>query len=114
MLLIFTDIFINVRIRKRALIQPIQLPQGINRANQQRNLQLQMFILMLASTGIFLITTFPISIFKIITPRQVSATTITSFFDLMNIWAGLQWFQTLNFAVNNFLLHDLYFFFFFR
>ena len=99
------DISISVRIRKRALIQPIQV-QGGERTNQQRNLQIQMFILMLTSTGIFLLTTLPLSIYKITSPRQTNL--IFAVLQVTNIWAGLQWFQSLNFAVTIFLLYDLY------
>jgi hypothetical protein len=108
MLLILMDIFISVRIRKRAVIQPNQLQRGDNRANQQRNLQLQMFILMLTSTGIFLITTLPLGIYKITSPRQENFS--DSVLQVTTIWTGLAWFQSLNYAVNISLLHDFYFF----
>lgn len=87
------DIFINVRIRKRAVIQPIQF---------------QMFILMLTSTCIFLITTLPLAIYKITSPREtnfgMSALKITT------IWTALGWFQSLNYAVRIVLLinHSFY------
>ncbi len=108
MLLIVMDIFINVRIRKRVVIQPIQPQFGDNKANQQRNLQLQMFILMLTRAGIFLITTLPVAIYKITSPRNISVS--TSVFQIETIWVGLTWFQNLNYAVNISLLHDFYFF----
>jgi hypothetical protein len=94
------DIFISVRIRKRAVIQPIQLQQGNNTRNQQRSLQLQMFILMLTSTCIFLITTLPLSIYKITSPRQVDFD--NSILIITSIWTALGWFQSLNYGVNIF------------
>lgn len=103
MLFVLIDIFISVRIRKRAVIQPTQFQYGDNRANQQRHLQLQMFILMLTSAASFLITTFPLAMYKITSPRETdfksSVLTITS------VWTGLGWFQSLNYAVS-FLLVD--------
>lgn len=104
MLLILVDIFISVRIRKRAVIQPIQTQSRDNRGNQPRNLQLQMFILMLTSTGIFLITTLPVAIYKIILPRE--ADFAKYILDITTIWTGLAWFQSLNYAVSSFLLND--------
>lgn len=108
MLLILLDILINVRIRKRALIQPTQFQNGDNRTHQHRHLQLQMCILMLTSFIIFLIATFPLAIYKITSPRETdfrrSLLTITS------VWTGLAWFQSLNYAVSVVLLHDYYLF----
>jgi len=108
MLLILTDIFISVRIRKRAVIQPSQLQGGDNRAKQQRNLQLQMFILMLTSASIFLITTLPLGIYKITTPRAINLS--SSIFQIISVWTILVWFQSLNYAVIISLLHNFYFF----
>jgi len=105
------DIFISVRIRKRAVIQPTQFQLRDNRGNQQKHLQLQMFILMLTSTSIFLITTLPLGIYKISSPR--AANFATSVLTVTTIWTGLGWFQSLNYAVSIFVLHDFSFLFFF-
>ncbi len=108
MLLIFMDIFISIRIRKRAVIHPTLFQHGGNRGNQQRNLQLQMFILMFTRAIIFLITTLPLAIYRITSPRQ--ADLLRAIFQIISVWTGLQWFQSLNYAVNISLLHDFYFF----
>ena len=100
MLSILIDIFISVRIRKRALIQPNQAGHGDQNNNRQANLQKQMFILMFASICIFLITNLPLAIAKIILPQNVNIITLAS--QLTSIWTGLQWFQSLNFAVTIF------------
>ena len=98
MVLILMDIFINVRIRKRAVIQPIQLQATINRGNQPKNLQFHMFILMLTSTFLFLITTLPLAIYKITSPREGNFN--LSVLKITSIWTGLGWFQSLNYAVS--------------
>jgi hypothetical protein len=58
----------------------------------------QIFILMLINICIFLITTLPLDIYKIISRRSEA-------FDQAalrtTIWTGLGWFQSLNYAVNN-------------
>ena len=56
MSVILIDIFINVRIRKRAVVQPRQSGANDPNIERQKALQKQMFILMLASICIFLIT----------------------------------------------------------
>jgi cytochrome b subunit of formate dehydrogenase len=98
MLIILIDIFINVRIRKRAVVQPNQAWQQDQNMRRQNTLQKQMFILMLASICIFLITTLPMAIYKITSPRQ--ADIFTSIFQIITIWVGLLWFQSLNYAVS--------------
>jgi cytochrome b subunit of formate dehydrogenase len=98
MLIILIDIFINVRIRKRAVVQPNQACQQDQNMRRQNTLQKQMFILMLASICIFLITTLPMAIYKITSPRQ--ADILTSIFQIITIWVGLLWFQSLNYAVS--------------
>ena len=98
MLLILIDIFITVQIRKRTVVQPTQSQRADNTSTQQRNLQLQMLILMLTSIGIFLITTLPIAIYRIVSVRE--ANIISSVYEIVRIWAGLTWFQSLNYAVS--------------
>jgi hypothetical protein len=91
MLIILFDIFIHVRIRQRAVIQAGQTN------NHQANVQKQMFILMFASICVFLITTLPLGIYKIISTRgQIIGVQAL----LTSIWAGLGWFQSLNYAVD--------------
>ena len=71
MLVILIDIFINLRFRKRALVQPNQTLQQAQNMKRQKILQRQMFILMFASICIFLITSLPLGICKITSVRQV-------------------------------------------
>ncbi len=108
MLLIIIDIFIVVRIRKRALIQPAQFQRGDARTNHQKNLQLQMLILMLTSATVFLITILPLGIYKITSPRE--ANLADSFLEVTSIWTGLGWFQSLNYAVSIYVIHIIYLF----
>ncbi|CAF1277674.1 unnamed protein product [Rotaria sordida] len=97
MLAILIDIFIIIRARKRAVIQPMQYARN-NKNMQQYILQKQIFILMLARVGIFLITLLPLAIYKILSPRQ--ATLTRTIFQIISVWASLQWFQSLFYAVN--------------
>ena len=92
MLLILLDIFIQIRLRKRAVVHPTgQVNQ------QQRTLQKQMFILILASIVLFLLTTLPIGIYKIISPRgNVFSEALTR----TSIYTGLIWFQSFNYVVS--------------
>ena len=99
MVVILIDIFICVRIRKRAVIQPAQNQQGDSAGSHQRNLQLQMFILMLASIGIFLLTTLPVALYKITAAREQNVT-YEPLKRVSSIWTALGWFQTLNYAVS--------------
>jgi hypothetical protein len=108
MVLILIDIIISVHIRKRALIHPLYNSHGQNIIHHQKHVQIQMFILMTTSVFLFLITTLPVAIYKIISPRQNNIT--TEIFAIVSIWSGLAWFQSLNYGVNIFLLHDLDFF----
>lgn len=90
MLIILLDIFITIRLRKRAVVQPGQTNQ------HQSAIQKQMFILMLASIAVFLVTNLPIGIYKIISPRgNVTAEALTR----TSIYTALVWFQSLNYAV---------------
>ena len=89
------DIFISIRTSKRAVVQPANASQGVSR--QQKNLQTQMFILMTTSIVIFLTTTLPVAIYKITSPRSTNIS--TTILQIVTIWAGLTWFQTLNYAV---------------
>ena len=107
MLLILIDILINVRIHKRNVIQPAQSQYGDIRAHHHRNLQLQMLILILTRISIFLITTLPIAIYRITSPRD--ANLFTSVLQITTIWTGLGWFQSLNYAVSIPLVYYLHF-----
>ena len=98
MLIILLDIFISVRLRKRAVAQPTQVWQNdANNGQRQKNLHKQMFILMFASICIFFITNLPFAIGKIVLPRDSQV--VTSAARLTTIWTILGWFQSLNYAV---------------
>ena len=66
MLIALLDIFTHIRLRKQAVAVIVQ-------ANNQNQAAIQnlMFILMLASICIFLITTIPLGMYKIISPRRM-------------------------------------------
>jgi hypothetical protein len=97
MMSILIDIFISVRLRKRAVIHPTHNQKVDKKAQHQKNLQLQMFILMLSSICIFLTTNLPIGMYKITAVRQSDLS--LALIKVATIWTGLGWFQTLNFAV---------------
>ena len=98
MVMCLVDIFINVRIRKRAVLHSIHTLHGGNRSPHQKNLQTQMFILMTTSICLFLMTTLPLAIYKITSPRQKDVS--TSILTIVTVWADLGWLQSLNYAVN--------------
>jgi len=98
MLVILIDIFISVRIRKQAVIQPIQLRRDLLNMKRQKTFQKQMFILMFTSICIFLITSLPLGIYKITTPRQ--ADLLVDVYQVIIVWTAVEWFQTLFYAVS--------------
>ncbi|CAF3304522.1 unnamed protein product [Rotaria sp. Silwood2] len=104
MLVILIDIFIIVRARKRVAIRPVQFTCCNKNMKQQNILQKQIFILMLASICIFLITCLPLAIYRVQSPRQ-GAMSLT-IFQIVSIWASLGWFQSLFHAVS-FYIHCL-------
>ncbi|CAF0805501.1 unnamed protein product [Rotaria sordida] len=104
MLLVLLDMFINIRVRKRALSQQIQFQnQTINR---NRFFQKELFLLMLSSIIIFLTTTLPIATFRIIFPKQVLTMKVEEYGSVMSISAGLTCFWSFNYAIN-FYIHCL-------
>jgi hypothetical protein len=101
MFAVLIDIFISVRIRKRALVQPTQIASENKNTNRQGNLQKQMFILMFASICIFLITNLPATIYKISSPLTSNWEAVI--YEISSIWTALSWFQSLNYAVTSFI-----------
>lgn len=109
MLGILIDIFISIRIRKQTLNRN---PDGS--VKRDGNLQRQMFFLMLASICVFLITTLPLAIYRIISPRQGINVEIIQ--GTVNNLTILTWLQSLNYAVSYIYIlimicSDIYFFF---
>ena len=97
MSVLLIDIIINIRLRKKAIVQPTQAWQNDQNAKRQKTLQRQMFILMSASICIFLITGLPLAIYKITSPRQANVFAVI--YQIISVWTGLTWFQSLNYAV---------------
>jgi hypothetical protein len=89
MTFILIDICINVHIRKRAL------------SNQSTQLnkykEIQMFILMLSSIVIFVITTVPIFVYTIIAPRELYSLDFSTTLITITI---LNWTKSLNYSVS--------------
>ena len=56
-----------------------------------------MFILTTTSICVFLLTTLPVAIYRITSPRQKNIS--TEFLTIITIWASLTWLQSLNYAV---------------
>lgn len=84
------------------LRQPINFNHDDNKTRKQKLVQNQLLLLMLASVLIFLITSLPLAICKIQSPRATS--TIDGVFQVVSIWTGLGWFQSIFFAVNRFII----------
>jgi len=96
------DIFISIRIRKQAINRN---PDGS--IKRDGNFQKQMLFLMLASICVFLITTLPLAIYRIISPRQTLI--IESIVNAVNNLTILTWLQSLNYSVSYlFLDNDLF------
>jgi hypothetical protein len=113
MIFFLIDIIINIRSRKRAVTQAFTVSHEGNKSQHQKNLQTQMFVLMTTSIAIFFITTLPLAICKIKAPRT-SSITVSYALGVANLWIGLGWFQSLNYAVCCcFLLDNLHCFTFF-
>lgn len=101
MLLVLLDMFISISIRKRALLQ-LQNQS----TNQDKRFQRQLFFLMLSSIIIFLITTLPLAIYRIVFPKQVLTMPVDEYGLVMSISAGLTWFWGFNYAVRFFFLFN--------
>ena len=109
MLIILLDIFISVRLRKQAVAQPTQVWQNdANNGQRQKNLHKQMFIMILTSICIFFITNLPLAIGKIVLPRDVQG--ISSAGRLTTIWTILGWFQSLSYAVREYVIRSKWMF----
>ena len=89
MLLILVDIYVNIRIRKRTILNQL------SRHHKYR--KTQMFILMLSSIAIFVITTLPIYLYYIIVPRQFLSMDPSTTFIITEI---LNWIKSLNYNVS--------------
>ncbi len=98
MVFFLIDIIINIRSRKRAVAHAVTGQHEGNISQHNKNLQTQMFVLMTTSIAIFLITTLPVAIYKIKSPRTGSLT-VSYALGISNLWIGLGWFQSLNYAV---------------
>jgi len=93
MLGIVIDIFISIHIRKQALNRN---PDGS--IKRDGRFQKQMFFLMLANICVFLITTLPLAIYRIISPREPLI--FDSIVNSVNNLTSLTWLQSLNYAVS--------------
>lgn len=98
MFVIVADTFVVIRLRKRRVHRLNHVWDDERNNNRQTPVQRQIFILMLASVGIFLITTLPLAIGKIIFPQEQNF--LAAAISISTIWTGLGWFQSLNYAVS--------------
>jgi hypothetical protein len=99
------DMSIKIRGQKKAIFhqpQPVIVDQSAGRAKRVHN---QMILLMLSSIGIFLITTFPLTIDHIVASYTLNISDLSNFFNTTTI---LNWFQSLNCAVSFFLIRIYY------
>ena len=94
---ILIHIILYLRSRKRATNLP-------NQSARQQVIQRQMYILMFASIGIFLATSLPVGIYKILSIRERSI--LSNLQQMITVWTAFGWFQSLNYAVN-FYIHCL-------
>ncbi len=103
MTIMAVNMFFKIRAQKRAVVHQ---PQSVNvdrSAGQYKRAQNQMFILMVTSICIFLVTTFPLTIGHV-----VSSYTITDLSGIRNLLINitiLNWIQSLNCAVSFFLIN---------
>ena len=97
MFIFLIDIFVVVRVRKRAVVHTIQSILLDRQSRRQKYVQMQMLILMLSSIVMFLLTMLPVSIYKITSPRQANLS--SEFLTIVNIWTIFGWIQSLNYAV---------------
>ncbi|CAF1400428.1 unnamed protein product [Adineta ricciae] len=104
MFFIVIDILINVHVRKQAFVRPIHAFAVCRNAQQRRSVNRQMLILTIGSVCFFFLTALPVSIYKIISPRDSNL--INNYLSIISIWTGLGWIQSLFYAVN-FYVHCL-------
>ncbi len=99
MLFILVDMSISINIRKHALHRQMNLQSQTVR--NDRRFQRQLFFLMISSIIIFLITTLPLAIYRIVFPNQIINMTQNQYGLVMGISAGLTWFWGFNYCVRN-------------
>lgn len=92
------DILITIRTRKNTIAQQNQTWELDKNTQRKKLLQKQMFILMVGSVCIFLTTTLPVGIYKIISPQNPNLG--QAVLSIVTIWTGLGWFQSLLYAVS--------------
>lgn len=104
MLLALIDMFLKIRAQKRNAGQQIEVqPRGaVSNPTTRRNnrLQTQLFVLMLSSIAIFLMTNLPVAIYRIVYPRQVLTIPITEYASVAKISAIFQFIWSINYAVS--------------
>lgn len=97
MILILFDIILKIGTRRRAAFN-----QNQRLDPKTRRLQKQIFILVMSRIGIFLATTLPLYLYRIIAPRNLTITSLTqSHIDTLAI---LTWNLNLNYTVSFSLL----------
>ena len=96
------DISVTIQVKKRFL----QRGTGVHDqeqpgARQNRNMQRQMLFLMISSVALFLITTLPFFLYKIIFPRQAASNLQNIDSELIiKLSAVFLFFQSLNYSVS--------------
>jgi hypothetical protein len=93
----------KIRAQKKAVAHQ---PQSINvnqSAGRDKHVQNQMFILMISSIGIFLVSTLPLTIDHVVSSYTI--TDLAGIEKLLITMPILNWIQTLNYAVSFFLIN---------
>ncbi|CAF0912189.1 unnamed protein product [Adineta steineri] len=106
MSILIIDISISTHLRRKAMARQNQAWDLDKSAQRKNMLQRQMFILMFGSVCIFLITSLPVGLYKIVSPRNAAIYVLTDALDILIMWTGFGWSQSLLYAVS-FYVHCL-------
>lgn len=93
MILTLFDIIINIRTRRQAAFTQAQRLDA-----RTKNLQRQIFIILMSRICIFLASTLPFYIFRMITPRELALTSVTQ--SMIDTSAIYTWILNLNYTVS--------------
>ena len=103
MIIMAINMFFKIRAQKKAVASQHPSTNADRSVGRDNRVQNQMFILMLSSICIFLITTLPLTIDHIVSSYTI--TDISSLEKMIKSMTIITWIQTLNCAVSFFLVN---------
>ena len=103
MIMMALNMFFKIRAQKKAVAPQHPSTNADRSVGRDKRIQNQMFILMLSSICIFLITTLPLTIDHIVSSYTI--TDISGLEKMLSRTTILTWIQTLNCAVSFFLIN---------